>query len=69
LIAAKDARVEEQWVHTASLMALIGNCHRTSSGPKLDVYTFHPYLTKPPTEARVPKAGELKNLFDRKGKK
>ena len=56
----------EQWTHTAAIQALMHNVN--TSGKKVDLYHFHPFLKKPPEQKRIPKAGELKNLFDRKGK-
>lgn len=57
---AKDFRVEQEWLHTASLQALIANVNKSKNAPHYDVYHFHPYLKRPP---KVPTAGELKALF------
>ncbi len=57
---ARDARIEQQWTHTASLEALIANCHRSKNQQPYDVYHFHPYLKRPPRTMTV---DELRELF------
>jgi hypothetical protein len=47
-------------MHTASLEALIANCNRSKNTPPFDVYSFHPYLKRPP---RTATAEELQALF------
>jgi hypothetical protein len=52
-------------MHTGAVEAVITNQNRT--GAPVDFYHFHPYM-KRPKAARVPTAGELKDLFSGGGK-
>lgn len=47
-------------MHTASLQALIANCNRAKHTTPYDIYSFHPYLKRPP---RTPTPEELQALF------
>jgi hypothetical protein len=52
-------------MQTGSIESVIANQHRT--GTPVDFYHFHPYMKRPST-ARVPTAGELKDIFSGGGK-
>jgi hypothetical protein len=42
-----DARRSAEWDHTASLMALIANCHRDPKRSPIVPADFHPFAPKP----------------------
>lgn len=59
-MAARDARVNDEWMRTAAVQALLANCHKAKHTPPYDVYHFHPYVKRPPRQIS---AEELKALF------
>lgn len=64
LVAAKDARIEQEWLRTAALQALVANVNKPKHVRAYDVYDFHPYLNRP---ERIPTAEELQLIFGGKG--
>lgn len=61
-----DAKSEDRWNHTASLMALIANVNRDpKKGKTIKPHEFHPHTSKPKKQDTLPKADItlLKTVF------
>lgn len=61
LAAARDARLEHDWWHTANLLCQQANINRDKNSPRQDVYRFHPFAKKPPPRQATPE--EIRRLF------
>jgi hypothetical protein len=44
----------EQWVHTAAIMATLASIHGDPDGMRPTVATFHPYMIKPEPPKATP---------------
>lgn len=64
-----DGKSRDQWNHTASLMALIANCHRDpKKGRLLKATDFHPQpRTAPPQQRPMADITLLKQIFVDRG--
>ena len=54
-----DARLDERWSHTASLMALIANIHRPRSGRRFTPDDFNPRPRNGAPSARRQRAAAI----------
>lgn len=46
LLLAEEARQDDAWLHTASLMQLIANCHRGPKQRPFQLADFHPNIKR-----------------------
>jgi hypothetical protein len=62
-MAARDARLESDWWHTAQQMAQFFNAHRGQGKPPMEAGKFNPFATTRPTPKREPTQADLEALF------
>ena len=62
-MAARDARLESDWWHTAHQMALFANANRGQGKPPIDATKFNPFTKAKPTPARQATQADLEELF------
>ena len=61
LVKLAEARIDYDWTHTATVLALIANCNRASSTPAFHPRQFHPLQSQQkPKQASV---AILKDVF------
>ena len=59
-----DSRRREEWQHTAPLMALIANCHRSPDDKEFEPADFDPFHRRPAANKAIPVGiGVLKDVF------
>jgi len=61
LAAIANARIEYDWGHTSSLMALIANCHRDPKAKPFQPRDFNPLA--PPVKRQMVPITALKDVF------
>jgi hypothetical protein len=57
-----EERLDYDWNHTSSLMALVANCHRDPDSPPFTPLDFHPLRARTPVRAAI-SARDLKGIF------
>jgi hypothetical protein len=58
-----DAAIEERWTHTASIMALLANVHRT----KGRAFAVEDFMPRRPEPVRQHDISVLRDIFCRRG--
>ena len=61
-MAARDARLESDWWHTAHQMALFANANRGQGKPAIDACKLNPFTKSKPVE-RMATQRDLDELF------
>lgn len=62
-MAARDARLESDWWHTAQQMAQFFNAHRGQGKPPMEAAKFNPFTKARPTPKREATQADLDELF------
>jgi hypothetical protein len=63
LTAARDARLESDWWHTAQQMAQFANANRGQGKPAIDASKLNPFTTAKPPPKRMATQADLDELF------
>jgi len=63
LIAARSAKLEQDWWRTASQMSQFYMANRDKTSPKLGPEKFHPFAKTVPVEKRPATAEDMRILF------
>ena len=63
MTAARDARLESDWWHTAQQMAQFANANRGQGKPAIDASKLNPFTTAKPTPKREATPEDLEALF------
>jgi hypothetical protein len=61
-MAARDARLESDWWHTAHQMALFANANRGQGNPAINASTLNPFTKTKPVK-RMATQRDLDELF------
>jgi hypothetical protein len=63
LIAARNSSLEQDWWHTASLLAQYHNANREKGKPAVSPEKFNPFTKPTPVKRRPATAADLEALF------
>lgn len=62
-MAARDARLESDWWHTAQTLSQFYNANRGQGKPPIDAAKFNPFTKSKPVQKRQATQADLDELF------
>lgn len=62
-MAARDARLESDWWHTAQMLSQFYNANRGQGKPPIDAAKFNPFTKAKPIPKREATQADLEELF------